>query len=87
MRENAYHKDKGGDNRTTDRHCKDRDEDILRDVDIGKWVIGSLSTPMPAGSVFITANEERDGLSVFRSTPSLEDGRCNCTILTGKDVV
>ena len=62
---------------------------MLRNVDVGKWVIGGLSVKKFVGKAFIIARGKRDRLSAISpgSTPSPEHGGCKCTILTGKDMV
>jgi len=87
MRENAYHEDKGRDDGATDRHRKDRDEDLPRNINVGKWVIDGLSARKPIAFAFIVASWEGDSSMALGSTPGLEDGGRNCTILAGKEVV
>ena len=84
----AYHEDEGSGDRTTDRHRKDCDEGVLRNVDVGKWVIRSLSTRALSSFNFIIASSgEGDRLNISGSTPGLEGGCCNCPIYSVTDVV
>lgn len=86
MRENAHHEDEGSGDGASDRHRKDRDDDQLRDVNVGKWVIGGLSTWELVGCAFSITGWEGNRLNASRagSTPGLEDGSCNCAIVTRK---
>jgi len=61
---------------------------VLRNVDAGKWVIGGLPARKPIGLAFVITRGEGDKPTAIRTglIPGLEDGCCNCTILTGKDV-
>jgi len=61
---------------------------VLRNVDAGKWIIGSLPARNPIGLAFVITSGEGDRLTAIRTglNPGLEDGCYNCTILTGKEV-